>query len=114
MSPLDFVYIALIGALASALVSVGADRQPAVLRYANFGLLAISGAAAVVAGLWVLIGEAPVAAQLPLGLPWLPWHLRLDALSGLFLAVVGTLVFAISCTDPPTPATTCTARIVNR
>lgn len=100
MSPIDVTYIALASALLSALVSLGADRRPVVLRYANFGLLAISGAAAVVAGLWVLIGETPVAAQLPLGLPWLPWHLRLDALSGLFLAIVGTLVFAVSLYGP--------------
>jgi len=100
VTPLDFVYLALISSLASALVSVGADRQPALLRYANFGLLAVSGASAVIAGCWALVGSTHLTAQLPLGLPWLPWHLRLDALSGLFLAIVGLLVFAVSLYGP--------------
>ncbi len=99
MSPLDFIFIALASALASALVSVGADRH-ALWRFAGFVLLATSGLAAVIAGVWVLTGSPPVVAQLPLGLPWLHWHLRLDALSGLFLAIVGLLVFAVSLYGP--------------
>ncbi len=99
MSPLDVIYTALISALASGLVSVGADRH-AQWRFASFGLLAVSGVSALIAGVWVLAAAPPVTAQLPLGLPWLPWHLRLDALSGLFLAIIGLLVFVISLYAP--------------
>ena len=99
MSPLDLIHVALIGALASGLAAIGADRH-ALWRLAGFGLLAVSGGAALVAGVWVLVGAVPVTAQLPLGLPWLPWHLRLDALSGLFLAIIGLLVFVISLYAP--------------
>jgi formate hydrogenlyase subunit 3/multisubunit Na+/H+ antiporter MnhD subunit len=100
LSPLDAAYLALLGALASAAVSLGAERFPALLRYASFLFLGISGAAAVVAGVGVLLSGVVYTAELPLGLPWLNWHLRLDALSGFFLAVVGILVFAVSLYGP--------------
>ncbi|MEK7303828.1 MAG: hydrogenase 4 subunit B, partial [Pseudomonadota bacterium] len=35
-----------------------------------------------------------------LGLPWMHWHLRLDALSGFFFAVVGLLLVAVSFYGP--------------
>lgn len=52
------------------------------------------------AGITVLLNGGIVTAELPLGLPWLNWHLRLDALSGFFLAVVGVLVLAVSFYGP--------------
>ncbi len=42
------------------------------------------------------IGAAPETAVLPLGLPDLPFHLRLDALSAFFLLVLGATATAIS------------------
>ena len=39
---------------------------------------------------------APQTAVLPLGLPDLPFHLRLDALSAFFLVVIGAAGFAVS------------------
>jgi formate hydrogenlyase subunit 3/multisubunit Na+/H+ antiporter MnhD subunit len=35
-----------------------------------------------------------------LGVPWLPWHLRLDALSGFFFIVIGLLVAAVALYAP--------------
>ncbi|RMD68058.1 MAG: hydrogenase 4 subunit B, partial [Gammaproteobacteria bacterium] len=37
---------------------------------------------------------------LPFGLPWLAWHVRIDALSGFFFAVVGLIVSAVSIYGP--------------
>ncbi|RMD80695.1 MAG: hydrogenase 4 subunit B, partial [Gammaproteobacteria bacterium] len=48
-------------------------------------------------GLWAG-GEA--SQQLPLGLPWLPWRLRLDALGAFFLGLVGALVSAVGLYAP--------------
>ncbi|MBL8483137.1 MAG: hydrogenase 4 subunit B, partial [Rhodocyclaceae bacterium] len=39
---------------------------------------------------------APEAAQLPLGLPGLPFHFRLDALSAFFLFVIGAAATGVS------------------
>ncbi len=44
----------------------------------------------------LLGGSSPLAATLPLGLPWLGAHFRLDALSAYFLAVVDLGAFAAS------------------
>jgi formate hydrogenlyase subunit 3/multisubunit Na+/H+ antiporter MnhD subunit len=38
--------------------------------------------------------------ELPLGLPWLPWQLRLDALSGFFLCIIGVVSFAVGLYAP--------------
>jgi formate hydrogenlyase subunit 3/multisubunit Na+/H+ antiporter MnhD subunit len=86
--------------LASAVISLGAERWPVLLRVGSFALLGVSGVAALVAGSAALLGESSHVAVLPLGLPWLPWHLRLDPLSGFFLAVVGLLVFAVGLYGP--------------
>ena|SRR5688572_14185966 len=48
--------------------------------------LAVAGVGLVV-GLGALIGQAPTL-TLPLGLPWIGAHFRLDALSAFFLVVV--------------------------
>ncbi len=58
-------------------------------------LLAASGLFAVIAGFsGLLSGGGSIA--LPLGLPWLPMHLRLDALGSFFLLVIGSLVLPVA------------------
>jgi hydrogenase-4 component B len=53
--------------------------------------------AVVVAGVALAaLGDAPDMAVLPLGLPDLPFHLRLDALSAFFLVLLGSVAAAIS------------------
>ena len=58
-------------------------------------LLMLSGLAAVGAGLAGLM-TAPTVTTLPIGLPWLPMHIHLDALAGFFLLVIGLLVSVVS------------------
>ena len=96
MSPLTLAYLALVSALASGIVALGADRYPGLLRYGSSILLGACGLLAIVAGGWALLDETPHLDQLALGLPWLQWHLRLDVLSGFFFSVVGLLVLAVS------------------
>ncbi len=98
---LDLLYLAVLSALASGLVALGADfRHGAALRNLSFALLGASGLAAVAGGGWALLAEARLHDTLRLGLPWLPWHLRLDPLSGFFALVVGLLVGAVSLYGP--------------
>jgi hydrogenase-4 component B len=62
------------------------------------GFLAIGFAAfcAAAAGAWTVAGGAISRVVLPLGLPDLPFHLRLDGLSGFFLLVIGLLALFVS------------------
>ena len=92
--------LALAGSLGSALVSLGAEGRAWVLPRLAFPLLGLAGAASIAAGLGALLGDQPLTAQWPLGLPWLHWHLRLDALSGFFLALIGTGTLAVSLYGP--------------
>jgi formate hydrogenlyase subunit 3/multisubunit Na+/H+ antiporter MnhD subunit len=100
LSPLTLAYLALASALASGVLALGADRYPGLLRYGSSILLGMCGVLAVFAGAWALIDETHTTGQLALGLPWLHWHLRLDALSGFFFGIVGMLVLAISLYAP--------------
>ncbi len=98
---LSIAYLAVIAALASAVIALGADfRRNVFARTLPFLLLGVSGTAAVTAGGWALLDSLKLTQLLPLGLPWLHWHLRLDALSGFFFAVVGLLLIAVSFYGP--------------
>ncbi len=87
-------------ALASAATSLLAARWPRALRVLGLPLFGAAGLAALASGLIALLGGEVGIAVLPLGLPWLPWRLRLDALSGLFLAIIGTVSFAVAIYGP--------------
>lgn len=100
MSSLTFAYLAVVAALASGAVALGANRVPALLRYGSSALLGVSGLAAVAGGGLSLLTAAHATDRLPLGLPWLQWHLRLDPLSGFFFLTVGILVTAVSLYAP--------------
>src|SRR5581483_10213265 len=52
------------------------------------------------AGGWALLGSGAATDQLPLGLPWLQWHVRLDPLAGFFSVLLGALVGAVSLYAP--------------
>lgn len=92
--------LAILCAFASAAVSIGAGRWPLLLRLLAFGLLGASGFFAIVGGAQALIHGITATYELQIGLPWLPWHLALDPLSGFFLCVVGVLTIAVSLYGP--------------
>jgi hydrogenase-4 component B len=70
------------------------------LRHLPFILLGISGAAALLAGAIQLTGDFTSSTTLPLGLPWLSWHVRIDSLSGFFFCVLGLPLIAVSLFGP--------------
>ena len=76
------------------------QRFQSAVEYAAFGLLACSGLASLVAGFVTLLAGQTRVDQLPLGLPWLAWHLRLDPLAGFFLGVIGLGVFTVALYGP--------------
>jgi formate hydrogenlyase subunit 3/multisubunit Na+/H+ antiporter MnhD subunit len=81
-------------ALAAIAVAIGQYRHAGTLVYA-FTLVNAS-VALIAAGHALLGGKLPVADTLPVGLPWLGTHLRIDAVSAFFLVVVNFGVAAAS------------------
>lgn len=73
---------------------------PQRIQQLSFICLGMAGVFAMIAGVGGLISEQAMTAQLPLGLPWLPWHVRFDSLSGLFFLIIGIAIFAVSCYGP--------------
>jgi hydrogenase-4 component B len=87
-------------ALASAAVSLVAERFPRVVRVLALPLFGVAGSAALVAGLLALYAGGVATATLPLGLPWLPWQVRLDSLAAFFLVLIGVVSLAVGIYAP--------------
>jgi hydrogenase-4 component B len=82
--------------LALAPVAVMIGRSPAATPFV-YGVSTIVTAISLVAALaHLLSAAAPLGVALPVGLPWLGAHLRLDALSAFFLVVVDLGAFSAS------------------
>src|SRR5688500_3264597 len=70
-------------------------RAPRLIIGAVFPAGALVSLLLAVTGLWAM-NAPPSAAILPAGLPDLPFHVRIDALSGFFLLVLGAVAFGVS------------------
>ena len=94
---LNFVYLAIISALISALLPVLFFRSPVATKYMAFSLLGLSGLSGILGGGMALLQTVDLNNTLPIGLPWLHCHLHLDPLAGFFLVLVSlvTLIAAI-------------------
>lgn len=82
--------------LLSAMLSLTTRQHPAVMRLLVIPVMGCAGLLGLLAGISTLTGDLNQTMTLPLGLPWLPWQLRLDALSGLFLSLIGAVTFIIA------------------
>ena len=92
---------AVVVALAASSLAVSTCAWAERVGRLYFLLLGLTGVLAVAAGMGALTGDGAVAtAQLPLGLPWLPWRVRLDALSGFFLVLIGLVTVAVALFGP--------------
>jgi len=95
MFSLNAALLACVCMLTSAIAAPSLQFKHGMQRTLLCTLLAISGLLSIIAGFSGLIsGEESVV--LPLGLPWLPMHLRLDALGSFFLLVIGSLVLPVA------------------
>jgi formate hydrogenlyase subunit 3/multisubunit Na+/H+ antiporter MnhD subunit len=73
--------------LGTAVVAIAISSHRAASRIV-YGASLVASSIALAAALAHLIGASPATLTLPLGLPWLGAHFRLDALAALFLVVV--------------------------
>jgi hydrogenase-4 component B len=81
---------------AIAVLSLIPAKNAFFARKFAFPLGALAGLALAVAGLRAIWLGAPEHMILPLGLPGLPFHLRLDALAGYFLMLLGAVSAGVS------------------
>ncbi len=93
--PLDLADGVILLWLLLGTIGLLAQKAPKLVINLVFPLGAVGGALLVVAGLWSL-PQAPDVVILPLGLPDLPFHLRLDALAAFFLMVLGVASTGVS------------------
>ncbi|WP_455222945.1 hydrogenase 4 subunit B [Kaarinaea lacus] len=100
MSPIWWTSGAIALAVLSAGLSLLTAAVPRLLRSVVMPLFALAGLAALIGGLLALVNSEVTQIELPLGLPWLPWRVRLDALAGFFLCLIGTVSFAVGLYAP--------------
>src|SRR5512143_2117395 len=92
---LDWALVLMAGWLAIGAAGVWALRRFAVVSHVLFPLGGAVGLVLAGVGLAALFAP-PQVAVLAIGLPNLPFHLRLDALSAFFLLVIGATAAGVS------------------
>jgi hydrogenase-4 component B len=96
ISPLVLLAISFSLLFLAVLVTPFLARNQKALITVSFSLTTFASLAAVASGAWALLSNVPLQVIVPLGLPDLPFHLRLDVLSGFFLVIVGLLSTFVS------------------
>ncbi|MBS1198404.1 MAG: hyfB, partial [Proteobacteria bacterium] len=95
MMTLDWILVAIAGWLLIGAIGIVALRRTRLVSHLLFPAGGVASLAIFVLALFALFAPAEVA-ELAIGLPDLPFHLRLDALSAFFLAVIGGVSVGIS------------------
>ncbi|HEY6837403.1 MAG TPA: hydrogenase 4 subunit B [Geobacteraceae bacterium] len=96
MPPLDLAGFSVLLLLAGALGAPFLSRRERLLIPAAFSLATLASLACVAAGFQTVLAGTNNAATVALGLPGLPFQLRLDPLAGFFLVVIGLLATFVS------------------
>ncbi|MFH1495371.1 MAG: hydrogenase 4 subunit B [Pseudomonadota bacterium] len=95
MLPIDYTLCVIALWLVLAVLGLALQGSPRLITRLIFPVGAL-GSLALAATALAALGQTPNVAVLPLGLPDLPFHLRLDALSAFFLLILGAASFGIS------------------
>ncbi len=96
LTPLFLTAISFSLLLLVVLLAIFFHRNQQFLLSAGYALIALASLSAVAAGAWTMTSGIVRTFVLPLGLPDLPFHVRLDNLAGFFLVVVGLLSCYVS------------------
>lgn len=96
MTPFDIAMASVILMLVPVVLAPCCARSRTLTVNLCFAATAVASLGAVIAGFLAVQYETNTSAILPLGLPDLPFHLRLDPLAGFFLCVIGLLALFVS------------------
>ena len=95
LQPIEAAVSLAVGWVVIGVAALALARTPRLITGVIFPAGALIALTLALTGLWAISVE-PSAAILPAGLPDLPFHVRLDALSGFFLLLLGGVSFGIS------------------
>ncbi|TAN43014.1 MAG: hydrogenase 4 subunit B [Nitrospirae bacterium] len=96
LTPLNLASFAIILLLAQTAIASILRKNERLMVPVCFALSSAASFAATAAGVWTVGLGSSSSAVMALGLPGLPFHLRLDPLSGYFLGLIGLLSFFVS------------------
>ena len=95
LQPIEAAVSLAVGWVVLGVAALALVRTPRLITQLIFPAGALVALALALTGWWAITAQ-PSAAILPAGLPDLPFHVRLDALSGFFLLLLGAVSFGIS------------------
>jgi formate hydrogenlyase subunit 3/multisubunit Na+/H+ antiporter MnhD subunit len=96
LNPMDLAGAALLLLLGMPAIAVVLQKRQLLLNRLSFVAAAAASLTAAAAGAWAVARNMTSRAVMSIGLPDLPFHLRLDPLAGFFMTVVGLLSFVVS------------------
>lgn len=96
MPPFDIAILSLSLMLSPVILAPCCAKSRDLTIYLSFAVMAAASLAAVIAGILAVQYGTNTSAVLQMGLPDLPFRLRLDPLAGFFLGVIGLLAFFVS------------------
>jgi hydrogenase-4 component B len=95
--PIDIVVSSILTFLLLALLAPLVRHSQRLMINVSFVLAGLASLLCTIAGIWSVWTDTINRIVLPVGLPDLPFHLRLDPLAGFFLTIIGLLAFFVSC-----------------
>ncbi|MBI5073806.1 MAG: hydrogenase 4 subunit B [Nitrospirae bacterium] len=96
IDPMQLAGSAVLLLLGSAVLAMFLGRFQRLLVAVSFTLASAASLLALAAGVWAVNSNSISQAMMAMGLPDLPFHLRLDPLAGFFLTIVSALSFIVS------------------
>lgn len=96
LSPPDIASASVVLLLVSAFMAPVLGRSQRYLITLGYAMSGLASLLAIVSGVAAMVMNETYRTVLPLGLPDLPFHLRLDPLAGFFLVVIGLLSLFVS------------------
>lgn len=96
MAPFDIAVISIFLMFAPVILAPCCAWSRSLAIHLSFSVTAAASIAAAIAGIFAVLHGVNTSAIVEMGLPDLPFHLRLDPLAGFFLSVIGLLAFFVS------------------
>jgi hydrogenase-4 component B len=96
MPPFDIAIASLILMFSPIVLAPCCIKSRILTINLSFSITAVASVGAIVAGILAVQNETTTIAILMIGLPDLPFHLRLDPLAGFFICVIGLLALFVS------------------
>ena len=96
LDPIHLAGASVLLLIGSSVLSIFLGRFQSLVVQVSFSLTSAASLLALVAGVWAVNSNITNQAVMAIGLPDLPFHLRLDPLAGFFITIVGALSFFVS------------------